>query len=50
MVLRVLEKRQIPTLSSTRERITACADAGILTRWLDRAFTITDAEELFSED
>jgi hypothetical protein len=50
MVLRVLEKRQIPTLASTRERITACADAAVLTRWLDRAFTVTDAEDLFSQD
>jgi hypothetical protein len=50
MVLRVLEKRQIPTLARTRDRITACPDAGVLDRWLDRAFTVTDAEDLFAED
>jgi len=50
MVLRVLEKRRIFTLARTRERITACPDTDVLDRWLDRAFTITDAEDLFAED
>ncbi|WP_189882622.1 hypothetical protein [Streptomyces xantholiticus] len=47
MILRVLEKRQIPTLASTRERIADCADLETLDRWLDRALTVTDAEDLF---
>lgn len=50
MILRVLEKRQIPTLESTRERITDCTDPEILDQWLDRALTVTKAEVLFTDD
>ncbi|MGW0777797.1 hypothetical protein ACWD01_30055 [Streptomyces sp. NPDC002835] len=49
MILRVLEKRQIPTLESTRDRIAGCTDLDRLDRWLDRALTVTEAEDLFVE-
>jgi hypothetical protein len=49
MILRVLEKRQIPTLESTRDRVTGCTDLDSLDRWLDRAFTVTDAGDLFTD-
>ncbi|MBO3674148.1 hypothetical protein [Streptomyces sp. NEAU-YJ-81] len=49
-VLRVLEKRGIPTLAETRDRITNCTDLDTLDRWLDRAFAVSTADELFTED
>ncbi|MFC9226512.1 hypothetical protein ACFT8W_38280 [Streptomyces hygroscopicus] len=49
-VLRVLEKRGIPTLAETRDRITNCTDLDTLDHWLDRAFTVSTADELFAED
>ncbi|MFD8368172.1 RpnC/YadD family protein [Streptomyces hygroscopicus] len=49
-VLRVLEKRGIPTLAETRDRITNCTDLDTLDRWFDRAFTVSTADELFAED
>lgn len=50
MIVRGLEKRRISTPPSARERITGCSDPDILDRWLDRAFTVTDAQDLFTED
>ncbi|MEV5242099.1 hypothetical protein AB0K89_23795 [Streptomyces cinnamoneus] len=50
MVLRVLDNRGIPTLPVTRERITSCTDLHTLARWIDRAFTVSDAEELFVDE
>ncbi|GAA3375624.1 hypothetical protein GCM10020367_44130 [Streptomyces sannanensis] len=50
MVLRVLEKRQISTSASARERITGCTDPEVLDRWLDRAFSVTEAEDVFDEE
>jgi hypothetical protein len=50
MVLRVLENRGIPTLSATRDRVTACTDLETLGRWLDRAFVVDTAEEIFGRE
>lgn len=49
-ILRLLEKRGIPTLESTRDRITGCADLTVLDNWLDRAFSVTEATEIFADD
>ncbi|MFI9238477.1 hypothetical protein [Streptomyces sp. NPDC053079] len=49
-VLIVLEKRGITTPPVTRERIASCTSLTILARWLDRAFTISEVEELFAEE
>lgn len=49
-VLRLLEKRGIPTLAGTRERITGCTDLEVLDRWLDRALTVTEATEIFADE
>ncbi|MFF3285872.1 Yae1 family protein [Streptomyces sp. NPDC003023] len=50
MILRVLEKRRIPTLQSARDRITGCTDIDVLDQWVDRALTVTEAEDLFIAD
>ncbi|QYX78753.1 hypothetical protein [Streptomyces akebiae] len=48
-VLRVLEVRGIPVTDDVRERITTCSDPTRVSAWLDRAGTVTHAEELFAE-
>lgn len=49
-ILVVLERRGVPTLAATRDRITTCTDLDTLDRWLDRAFSVTGAEELFETE
>ncbi|WNZ10101.1 hypothetical protein [Streptomyces sp. 11x1] len=49
-VLRVLEVRGIPVTDDVRERITTCSDPTRVSAWLDRAGTVTHAEERFAED
>ncbi|MDT0381625.1 hypothetical protein RM572_22960 [Streptomyces sp. DSM 42041] len=49
-VLRLLEKRGVPTLAATRARITGCTDLDLLDVWFDRALTVTDATEIFDRD
>ena len=49
-VLAVLEVRGIPVSPEVRERITTCSDPIRVSDWLDRAGTVTHAEELFAED
>lgn len=49
-VLRVLEVRGLPVSDDVRERITSCTDLARLDDWLDRAGTVTDVAELFTED
>jgi hypothetical protein len=49
-ILRVLEKRRIPVTAGARLLITGCTDLDTLDRWLDRAFTVTDVDELFTEE
>jgi hypothetical protein len=48
-VLRVLQVRGIPVPDDVRERITICTDMDTLDRWLDRAVSVTRAEDLFAE-
>lgn len=49
-ILRVLEVRGLPVSDTARERITSCTDLARLDDWLDRAGTVTDVEELFTDD
>ncbi|MFF0460762.1 hypothetical protein [Streptomyces mexicanus] len=49
-ILLVLEVRGIPVSDTVRERITTCTDLDRLDTWLERARTVTRAEELFDED
>ncbi|MEU7164202.1 hypothetical protein AB0A70_06090 [Streptomyces morookaense] len=50
LVLRVLEKRGVPADATVRERVTGCSDLDALGRWLDRAFIVGQAEDLFDQD
>ncbi|MER8002762.1 hypothetical protein [Streptomyces sp. NPDC095613] len=49
-VVLVLEHRGIRVPESARERVMGCADLDILARWLDRAFSVSEAEELFESE
>ncbi|WP_116244005.1 hypothetical protein [Nocardiopsis sp. FIRDI 009] len=46
-LLRVLRVRDVPVSDSARDRIERCADLTELESWLDRAVTVTDADQLF---
>ncbi|MFI1826346.1 hypothetical protein ACH41E_07800 [Streptomyces sp. NPDC020412] len=48
-ILTVLEKRSVATTDDHRERIATCTDLDVLGVWLDRAFAVTSADELFIE-
>jgi hypothetical protein len=48
-ILRVLEVRGLAVSHAVRERITTCTDLDRLNDWLDRAGTVTRAEDLFTE-
>lgn len=50
MILRVLGSRLILTPLDVRERITGCTDLDTLGVWLDRAFTVANAEDLFADE
>ncbi|MET8943317.1 hypothetical protein ABZX30_06945 [Streptomyces sp. NPDC004542] len=47
-VLRTLQRRGIEVTANTWERITACTDLAVLARWMDLAFAVRNAEELFT--
>ncbi|OEV06841.1 hypothetical protein AN216_00025, partial [Streptomyces oceani] len=47
-VLRVLEHRGITVSAEVRERITGCGDPEVLGVWVDRAFSVSVAEDLFA--
>ncbi|MEV0219342.1 hypothetical protein [Streptomyces sp. NPDC050704] len=49
-ILRVLEKRGVPVPDEIRQRVSDCTDFDALGRWLDQAVTVSNAEDLFSED
>ncbi|WP_399927436.1 hypothetical protein [Streptomyces kanamyceticus] len=49
-VVRILGQRLIPVPEDVRERITTCTDLDTLARWLNRAFIVYSAEEIFDED
>ncbi len=48
--LLVLEHRGVRVPESVHERVMGCADLDILARWLDRAFSVSEAEELFESE
>lgn len=47
-ILMLLERRGVDVPPKVRERITDCTDLDILEGWLERAFTVSEAEGLFS--
>jgi flagellar biosynthesis/type III secretory pathway protein FliH len=47
-LLVILRRRGVAVTSDQQHRILACTDVAILDRWLDRAFSIASAEELFA--
>ncbi|WP_406331469.1 hypothetical protein [Streptomyces sp. NBC_00203] len=49
-VLRVLQARNVHITGNTWERVTDCSDLATLTRWLNLAFTVTRAEDLFAAE
>ncbi|MEV6957009.1 hypothetical protein [Streptomyces sp. NPDC051183] len=50
MVLRVLDHRGVAVADEVRERVIACGELDVLGRWIDLAFTVDHAEELFAEE
>jgi hypothetical protein len=45
-VLKILTKRGLAVSDEQRRRIAACADLAVLDGWIDRAFSVTSADEL----
>ncbi|MFC7219247.1 hypothetical protein ACFQLX_13875 [Streptomyces polyrhachis] len=50
MVLMLLANRDVIVSDEVRERVAGCADLDVLDRWLERAFTVATAQELFAEE
>ncbi|MBO3674147.1 hypothetical protein [Streptomyces sp. NEAU-YJ-81] len=48
-VLRILAHRGITVRPETRHRIRECPYRSTLSHWLDRAFTVSQADELLDE-
>ncbi len=48
-ILRLLEKRGVPTTDALRTRVTHCPDLDTLDLWFDRAITATAADDLFTD-
>lgn len=48
-VLRVLAARGVPVTEEHQARILACTDVAVLERWITRAVSITNADELFEQ-
>ncbi|MBA2946504.1 hypothetical protein [Streptomyces himalayensis] len=48
-VLMVLERRGLEVSGSVRERVLSCHDYEQLGTWLDRAWRVTHAQDLFSD-
>ncbi|MFI6479833.1 hypothetical protein ACIBH1_18000 [Nonomuraea sp. NPDC050663] len=46
-VLRVLARNEVEVSDEARARIESCTEADVLERWLDQAFEVTTADELF---
>lgn len=49
-VLRTLDRRHIEVPASVRERVRSCTDPDQLQVWVDRAYDVTDAADLFDDD
>jgi hypothetical protein len=48
-VLKVLAARGINVSDGQQERILACTDLAVLDRWIEKAVTVTSADELFAD-
>ncbi|WP_394826136.1 hypothetical protein [Pendulispora albinea] len=48
-VLTVLETRNVVVSDTVRAKILACTDSTVLERWLQRALTVTSAEDVVRE-
>ncbi|WP_394831120.1 hypothetical protein LVJ94_31875 [Pendulispora rubella] len=48
-VLTVLSTRKLPVSDDVRAKILACTDLAVLERWLQRAVTASNAEEVVSD-
>ena len=48
-VLMVLDRRGLEVPDSVRERVVSCHDYEQLGTWLDRAWQVTQAQELFGD-
>jgi hypothetical protein len=46
-VLRILRRRDIPISHEAQERVLSCTDQVTLEKWIDRAITVSSADELF---
>lgn len=46
----VLNHRGVRVPYGAMERLVMCSDADLLTRWLERAWTVESADALFAED
>lgn len=49
-VLCTLDRRHIDVPDSVRQRVRSCTDPDRLQIWVDRAYEVTDAAELFDDD
>jgi hypothetical protein len=49
-ILRTFDHREVPLTDADRTRIAECTDLGVLDRWLDLAFTVTDVRELWATE
>ena len=47
-LLVILRRRGVAVTSDQQHRILTCTDVATLDRWLDRAFSVASAEELFA--
>jgi predicted transposase YdaD len=48
LIMRVLQRRDIPITSDAVQKITECQDLAKLDSWFDRALTATRVEDLFT--
>ena len=46
-ILRTLDRRHIEVPDSVRQRVRNCTDPDLLQVWVDRAYDVTDAADLF---
>ncbi|WP_149829263.1 hypothetical protein [Streptomyces tailanensis] len=49
-VLRTLDRRDIEVPDSVRLRVSSCTDPDLLQVWVDRAYDVTDAADLFDDE
>ncbi|WP_200309216.1 hypothetical protein [Streptomyces adelaidensis] len=49
-VLRTLDRRHIDVPESVRQRVRGCTDPDLLQIWVDRAYDVTEAADLFDDD